>query len=120
MKILIVDDSRAMRMVLLRNLRQAGFSDHAIIEATTGVEALEIIRTEAPDLVLSDWNMPDLSGIDLLRTLRQEGSLVKFGFITSETSDEPRQQAIALGAAVYITKPFTVETLQSTLAPYLG
>ncbi len=70
MRILIVDDSTAMRKIITRTLRQAGYADHTIEEASDGAEALRRIVADPPDLVLSDWNMPGLSGLDLLRRLR--------------------------------------------------
>ena len=76
MKILIVDDSKAMRLIVRRALRQAGLADDGIHEANNGAEALAQIRAASPDLVLSDWNMPEMSGIDLLSTLAKEGRKV--------------------------------------------
>lgn len=120
MKILIVDDSKAMRMIVVRTLRQAGFGSHAMVEAANGVEALKSIEAAPPDLVLSDWNMPDMSGIELLQALRERGSRVRFGFITSENSEEMRTRAVESGALFLIAKPFTVESFQRTLTAHLG
>ena len=116
MKILIADDSRVMRQIVIRTLRQAGHGGHDIVEAENGRQALEMVRTEAPDLVLSDWNMPEMNGIDALTTLRGSGSNVPFGFVTSEGSDEMRQRAASAGAAFLIAKPFTPEAFQDALA----
>lgn len=115
MKVLIVDDSKAMRMIVLRTLRQAGFGDHEFAEASNGREALERLTEERFSLVLCDWNMPEMSGIDLLRSLRERGSKVPFGFVTSESSDAMRLSATEAGALFFITKPFTPEVFQSTL-----
>ena len=120
MKILIVDDSKAMRMIVLRTLKKAGFSDFTAIEAANGQEAMQLIETESPDLVLSDWNMPEMKGIELLEKIRAAGNQVKFGFITSESSNETRQQADEAGAQFVITKPFTAEAMQMTLAPLVS
>lgn len=116
MKILVVDDSKAMRMIVIRTLRQAGFGHHTLEEAANGVEALKAIEAVPPDLVLSDWNMPDMSGIELLRALRGRGSTIKFGFVTSEGSEEMRTRAIESGASFLIAKPFTVESFQKVLS----
>jgi two-component system chemotaxis response regulator CheY len=117
MKILIVDESKAMRMIVRRTLRQAGFGDHAVIEANNGKEALENIRQSPPDLVLSDWNMPEMTGIELLDILRAEGLGVKFGFVTTERSPEMRSRASDAGAAFLIVKPFTPEDFKAALTP---
>lgn len=120
MKILIVDDSKAMRMIVRRTLRQAGFGDHAVVEANNGKEALENIRQSLPDLVLSDWNMPEMSGIELLDSLRAEGINVKFGFVTTERTPEMRVRASEAGASFLIVKPFTPEDFKDALAPLVG
>jgi len=71
MKLLIVDDSKAMRMIVRRALRQANLAEHQVDEATNGEEALEKLRTAGPfDLVLADWNMPQMNGIDLGCSIR--------------------------------------------------
>ena len=119
MKILIADDSRVMRQIVIRTLRQAGHGGHDIVEAENGREALEMVRSEAPDLVLSDWNMPEMNGIDLLAALRQSGSQVPFGFVTSEGSSDMRARAEAGGALFLIAKPFTPEAFDEALAPVL-
>ena len=70
MKILVVDDSRAMRMIVKRTLRQAGFNNVDVSEADNGKTALQQIDTDPPALILCDWNMPEMNGIELLRDLR--------------------------------------------------
>jgi two-component system chemotaxis response regulator CheY len=120
MKILIADDSRVMRQIVTRTLRQAGYSGHELIEASNGVEAFELVQSEQPDLVLSDWNMPEMTGIELLDELRSTGSTVPFGFVTSEGSTEMRARAAASGALFLIAKPFTAEAFQDVLDPVIG
>ena len=115
MNVLIVDDSKAMRMIVSRTLRQAGFGDGVLREAADGAEALAAIKDEEPDLVLSDWNMPEMNGIELLRALRADGCGVRFGFITSESTTEMREQAIGAGAEFLIAKPFTAEDFADML-----
>src|SRR3954452_21765097 len=88
MKILIADDSRVMRQIVTRTLRQAGFDGHELVEAADGKEALDAALAHGPELVLSDWNMPELTGIELLRSLCANGLMVPFGFVTSEGSPE--------------------------------
>ena len=120
MKILIADDSRVMRQIVTRTLRQAGFGDHDLVEAANGAEAFEKTKSEAPDLVISDWNMPQMTGVDVLRRLRASGNGVKFGFVTSECTPEMRRQAVAAGALFFIVKPFTAERFDEIFAPILG
>jgi two-component system chemotaxis response regulator CheY len=120
MRILIVDDSKAMRMIVRRTLRQAGFGQHEVEEAENGAQALDMIRSSPPALVLSDWNMPQMSGLELLQAVRDEGHKVKLGFVTSETADEMRTLAAEQGAAFLITKPFTEDTFRQVLEPLLG
>jgi two-component system chemotaxis response regulator CheY len=120
MKILIADDSRVMRQIVTRTLRQAGFGDHDLVEAADGQEALNLAISEKPDLVISDWNMPEMTGVDVLRKLRSSGNDVKFGFVTSESTPEMQQQAEAAGAAFFIVKPFTAERFDEVFSPILG
>jgi len=120
MKILIADDSRVMRQIVVRTLRQAGFGDHDLIEAVDGKQAFELAKSENPDLVLSDWNMPEMTGIEVLRQLRAAGDDVKFGFVTSECTPEMQQAAEAAGSLFFIVKPFTAERFDEVFAPILG
>ncbi|MBO9520200.1 MAG: response regulator [Nocardioidaceae bacterium] len=120
MKILIVDDSRVMRQIVTRTLRQAGFTGHDLVEAGNGVEGLAAVREHAPQLVLSDWNMPEMNGIDLLASLRASGEQVPFAFVTSEGSPEMVTRAEAAGAMFVITKPFTPESFREKLEGVLG
>jgi two-component system, chemotaxis family, chemotaxis protein CheY len=116
MRLLVVDDSKAMRMIVIRTIRQAGYGDEtAVDQAGSAAEALEVVKATPPDLVLSDWNMPGGTGLDLLKGLREAGSNVAFGFVTSEGSDEMRQMAKDAGALFLITKPFTPETFRDAL-----
>jgi two-component system chemotaxis response regulator CheY len=118
-KIMVVDDSKAMRLIVRRAVRQAGFADDEIEEACNGAEALKAIRAKSPDLVLSDWNMPEMTGIDLLSSLRKEGKKVPFVFVTSEGTVEMRDRAKEAGAAALIAKPFDSETFRQVLGPIL-
>jgi two-component system chemotaxis response regulator CheY len=120
MKILIADDSRVMRQIVLRTLRQAGFAGHEYVEAEDGADALAKVGQHQPDLVLSDWNMPHKTGIELLRDLRAQGTNVPFGFVTSEGSEEMRGIAAAAGALFLIAKPFTADAFEDALSGVLG
>ena len=120
MEIVIADDSRVMRQIVLRTLRQAGFDNHNYTEAVDGVDALDKVEDIDPDLVLSDWNMPNMTGIELLRALRSAGYDVPFGFVTSEGSPEMRETAEQAGADFLIAKPFTPDTFEAALGGILG
>ena len=116
MKIIVVDDSRAMRMIVVRTLRQAGLGGHEVLEAENGREALELVGEHRPDLILSDWNMPEMTGIQFLQTLRARGDATPFCFVTSEGSEEMREQAAAAGALGVIAKPFTADSFSDVLS----
>jgi two-component system chemotaxis response regulator CheY len=120
MDILLVDDSRTMRMIVQRAIRQAGYRGLVIEEAESGAQALEKLAVKRPKLVLSDWNMPEMLGLDLLRNLRAARNQVPFGFVTSESSPEIRKQAEDEGALFLITKPFIPDDFQTALSPVLG
>ncbi|HSF26404.1 MAG TPA: response regulator [Actinomycetes bacterium] len=120
MKILVADDSRVMRQIVVRTLRQAGLGGHEIVEAADGQAAYDAVASEQPDLVLSDWNMPEMTGIELLQRLRASGQQVPFGFVTSEGSPAMREAAAREGALFLIAKPFTAETFADVLTPVLG
>jgi two-component system chemotaxis response regulator CheY len=119
MRILVVDDSRAMRGIVMRAVKQAGF-EASFAEAGDGIEALQVIRNSPPELVMADWNMPGMNGIDLLQNLRAHGSEVRMGFITSESDPAMRKLAFRAGAAFMLTKPFTPDAIRAVLAPVLG
>ncbi len=121
MKVLIADDSKVMRQIVKRTLRQAGYADAEVTEAGNGLEALDVIAAGAPDLVLSDWNMPEMNGLQLLQELKKQGSPVKFGFVTSEGSAEMRQQATENGEEVLDSlKLLRNKTRQATITRELS
>jgi two-component system chemotaxis response regulator CheY len=115
MKILVVDDSRAMRRIIARTIRQAGFADADIIEAENGREALRAVAVENPDLILSDWHMPEMSGIDLLTALNGAGLEIPFGFVTSDVDQEMVDRATGGGAMFLLAKPFTADDMAQVL-----
>lgn len=117
MKILVVDDSKAMRAIVKRALsaldRVAGAT---IIEAADGKEGFDMVTAESPDLVLSDWNMPEMTGIEFLQALNQAGITPAFGFVTSESTPEMHELARANGAKFLVSKPFTPDSLDQALS----
>ena len=119
-RILVVDDSKAMRLIVRRTLRQAGFGDYEVDEASNGVEAISAIEQHRPELVLSDWNMPEMNGYELLKTLRAKNNEVRLGFVTTESTPEMQSLATEAGALFLIAKPFTAEQFQAALKSILG
>ena len=120
MDILVVDDSRTMRMILQRAIRQAGYRALVVVEAENGAQALEKLQGERPKLILSDWNMPEMTGIDFLKEIRATENHVPFGFVTSEISAEMKVLAMSAGASFLIGKPFTPQAIEDALSPILG
>ncbi len=120
MKILVVDDSRAMRRIVSRTIRQAGYEGHDIVEAENGREALAVVKAENPDLILSDWHMPEMNGIEFLTALNAEGYEIPFGFVTSESTKEMVDQATEGGAMFLLAKPFTAEDMGQVLGIFIS
>lgn len=119
MRVLVVDDSATMRMMIIGTLRKAGFSGLEIEQAEDGAVALESIVKNKPDIVLADWNMPNMSGLELLEAVRAEEIRLIFGFITTESTATVRKQAIEAGASFLISKPFTPESFEKTLGRFM-
>jgi CheY-like chemotaxis protein len=115
MRVLVVEDSRVMRQIIIRTLRQAGWHDWRIDQADDGAQALAMVLEREPDLVLADWNMPSLTGIELLRMLRLRGYCTPFCFVSSQVSEERRALATAAGALGLIGKPFTPDSFREVL-----
>lgn len=120
MRILVADDSRVMRQTVVRALRRAGYGHCEVVEAVDGRDALSKVYEVDPDVVLSDWRMPEMTGIDLLSALRAAGDHRPFGFVTSEGSEPMRASAARAGAMFLIAKPFTAAALRDALEPVLG
>lgn len=120
MKILVVDDSKVMRMLVRRALRQAGYGEAEITEASDGEEAYKEAIADKFDLVMSDWNMPNLNGLGLLKNLRADGFRTPFVFVTTECTSEMRQQADEAGADKFIVKPFGADDVRFALEPLVG
>jgi two-component system chemotaxis response regulator CheY len=117
MKILVVDDFSTMRRIVRNLLVEIGFSNPLIQEADDGNNALAMLRAGPFDLVVTDWNMPNMTGIDLLRAIRAEATL-KGMPVLMVTAENNRDQIIAAaqaGVNGYVVKPFTAATLQEKL-----
>ena len=116
LKVLVVDDFPTMRRIVKNLLKQLGFEN--IDEAEDGVQALNKLKGGNYDLVVSDWNMPNMEGIDLLRNVRKEAATLKdvpFLMVTAEAEKEKVIEAIKAGVDNYVVKPFTAEILKEKL-----
>lgn len=121
LKVLIVDDSAAMRAVVKKTLIAAGFAVAESLEAANGAEALEILRRQAVDVVLSDLHMPQMDGLELLRTLHKEEIVPPcFILVTTEGRKDRLKEALGLGARGYVSKPFHPEGLRKILSMLVG
>ncbi len=119
-KILVVDDFSTMRKIIRNILTQLGFKN--ILEADDGTTALEILKKEKVDLIISDWNMPKMSGLELLKAVRSDENLkdIPFVMVTAEAQKENILEAIKYKVNQYIVKPFTPETLKEKLEKVFG
>ncbi len=120
MKILVVDDFATMRRIIKNILRQIGYTN--ILEADDGSTALAILKKEKVDLVITDWNMPKMSGLELLKAIRADESLkdIPVMMVTAEALKENIIEAVKAGVNQYIVKPFTAQTLQEKINKIFG
>jgi two-component system chemotaxis response regulator CheY len=114
-KFLVVDDFSTMRRIVRNLLKELGFTN--VQEAEDGVDALNKLRADKFDFVVSDWNMPNMTGIELLRAIRTDASLKHLPvlMVTAEAKKENIIQAAQAGASGYVVKPFTAATLDEKL-----
>jgi two-component system chemotaxis response regulator CheY len=115
MKFLVVDDFSTMRRIVRNLLKELGFSN--VYEAEDGVDALKKLRADKFDFVVSDWNMPNMTGIELLREIRKDEALKHLPvlMVTAEAKKENIIEAAQAGASGYVVKPFTSVTLDEKL-----
>ncbi len=120
MPILIVDDYKTMLRIIRNLLKQLGFNN--VDEATDGAAALQKLRDKSYDLVISDWNMEPMSGLQLLKEVRADNKLKEMPFvmITAESKSENVVAAKQAGVTNYIVKPFNAATLKTKLNAVLG
>jgi two-component system chemotaxis response regulator CheY len=116
MNVLVVDDNKAARLMVLRTLRQTGLTGLQVEEAENGSDALAKLAHSEPDLILSDWSMPEMNGVELLRELRSRGSSVKFGFVTLQgASTAMREKAFEAGAQFVVERPLSPQGFRHLL-----
>ena len=110
MKILVVDDSATMRRIVLRTLSEMGFKD--VVEAEDGQKALDAVDRGGIELIITDWNMPIMSGLEFVTELRTKNATVPVLMVTTNASSQDVVQALKAGVSHYVVKPFTAETLK--------
>lgn len=120
MRVLVVDDFQTMRRIIVNLLRQLGFNN--VIEAQDGKAALDRVRAEKVDLIISDWNMPIMTGIDFLKEVRKDEKLktTPFIMVTAEGKKENVIAAVQAGVNNYIVKPFNAATLKEKMTKVIG
>ena len=120
MKVLVVDDFSTMRKIIKNNLKGMGFNN--IVEAENGQKALEELKKESVGLIISDWNMPVMSGIELLKAVRGDAGLksIPFIMVTAEGQKDNVMEAAKAGVSNYVVKPFTPDTFSEKLQKVLG
>ena len=119
-KILIVDDFATMRRIMKNILKQLGFSN--IIEADDGTTAMEELKKSSVDLIISDWNMPKMTGLEVLKNVRGTDALkdVPFLMVTAEAQKQNVIDAVQAGVTNYVVKPFTAEAISEKLEKIFG
>jgi two-component system chemotaxis response regulator CheY len=120
--VLVVDDSAMMRKVVLRVLKMADLEFESVLEAGDGNEAINLLRSNQVALIMCDINMPVMSGLQLLRQIKDEKLAVgvPIVMVTTENSEPQVRQAILAGARGYIRKPFTVDHIKNNVKPLLA
>ncbi len=120
MKILLVDDSGTMRTIQKRVLAKLGIDVEDVTEAEDGCEALKIFEEKSFDIILSDWNMPNMDGLTFLKEIRQRDKNIPFIMITTESERARVVAAIQAGCSDYLVKPFTPDGLKEKLEKWVG
>jgi len=112
-RVLVADDSSTMRRIILRSLQVVGVSEAT--EAADGTEAVSLFKPGEFDLVLTDWNMPGKTGLEVIQEVRRQDANVPIIMITTETEKSRVMQAIQAGVSDYLVKPFTADMLREKL-----
>ncbi|MGE3313462.1 MAG: response regulator [Planctomycetaceae bacterium] len=118
MKVLLVDDSGTMRTIQKRCLNKLGVED--VVEAEDGCNALEHFGKQSFDIILSDWNMPNMDGLAFLQEVRKQNTQIPFIMITTEAERARVLAAIQAGCSDYLVKPFTPDALRDKLEKWIG
>lgn len=120
--VLVVDDSLPMRSVIKKTIKASGFKVGQLFDASNGKEALGVLKQEWLDLVLTDYNMPDMDGLQLIKEMKQDETLeaIPVVMVTTEGSRQRVKEFLENGAADYIKKPFTPEEIRTKLNRIMG
>ena len=120
--VLVVDDSLPMRSVIKKTIKASGFKVGQIFDASNGKEALNVLKQEWLDLVLTDYNMPDMDGLELIKEMKRDDALeaIPVVMVTTEGSRQRVKEFLENGASDYIKKPFTPEEIRTKLNQIMG
>lgn len=119
--VLVVDDSAMMRKIVIKNVREAGFEVN-FVEASDGSEGLEKFQAGGIDVILTDWNMPNMDGVTMVKEIRKldPEKKIPIVMVTTEGSADKVKEAVMAGANNYLAKPFTPDRLREKLGKILG
>jgi CheY-like chemotaxis protein len=120
--VVVIDDAPVVREVIVKHLKKVGFENNNIFEADDGLNGVNLLRTQRVDLIISDWNMPNMDGLELLKTIKgyPELETIPFIMITSETEKEKVDEAFKAGVNQYIFKPFKFKYFEEKIQQTLG
>ncbi|WP_300454991.1 response regulator [Desulfobacula sp.] len=120
--ILIVDDSLPMRSVIKRTLKAAGYGSSELLEAANGKDALELMNNSWVDMIITDYNMPVMNGLELIKALKKDdlSKDIPVVVVSTEGNASKIKEFMSSGAHGYITKPFTAETIRDLIVTILG
>nr|WP_279341069.1 response regulator [Geothrix sp. SG198] len=117
-KILVVDDSPTMRRIIIGNLSRLGHTD--VVEGENGRSGLEQLDRGGVDLIITDWDMPEMDGIAFARAVRSRGATMPILMVTTHAATQDIVQALEAGVSTYVVKPFTQESLREKIDSLLG
>jgi two-component system, chemotaxis family, chemotaxis protein CheY len=118
LNVLLVDDNRVMRRAVRKALLASGLPDLVVEEVDNGCDALAKLEQVEPDLILCDWRMPEMNGVELLRELRSRGDDVMFGFVTMGATEQMRETATRAGAQFLIDSPLNAAHFRGVLQDF--
>jgi len=117
-KILIVDDSSTMRRIIINTLSRIGYTD--VVEGENGKNGLEKLGQGGVEMIITDWNMPEMDGLEFVKTVRGQNAGIPILMVTTNAAKEDIVEALQAGVNNYVVKPFTPETLKEKIESLLG